>query len=85
MRAVAGCGGALDVAAVMSSSKKLIKEEIDGGNLAVPDDYEIGSGVSWRLARAARHPTDPTTIAYPQTADALWHKSEEMVGEKYEA
>jgi hypothetical protein len=49
--------------AVMSSSRKLVKEEIDGGNLAVPDDYEI-SGVSWRLARAARHPPDPTAIAY---------------------
>jgi hypothetical protein len=23
---------------------ELVKEEIDGGNLAVPDDYEIGSG-----------------------------------------
>src|SRR5712671_6154882 len=33
---------------------ELVKEEIDGGNFAVPDDYEIGSGVSWRLARAAR-------------------------------
>src|SRR5258708_26566767 len=43
---------------------ELVKEEIDGGNLAVPDDYEIGSGVSWRLARAARHPPDPTAIAY---------------------
>ena len=32
---------------------ELVKEEIDGGNLAVPDDYEIGSGVSWRLARAS--------------------------------
>ena len=46
----------------MSSSRKLVKEEIDGGNLAVPDDYEIGSGVSW-LVRAARHPPDPTAIA----------------------
>jgi len=48
----------------MSSSRKLVKEEIDGGNLAVPDDYEIGSGVSWRLARATRHPPYPTAIAY---------------------
>src|SRR3981189_2928232 len=48
----------------MSSSRKLVKEEIDGGNLAVPDDYEIASGVSWRLARAARHPPHPTAIAY---------------------
>ena len=43
---------------------ELVKEEIDGGNFAVPDDYEIGSGVNWRLARAARHPPDPTAIAY---------------------
>jgi hypothetical protein len=43
---------------------ELVKEEIDGGNFAVPDDYEIGSGVSRRLARAARHPPDPTAIAY---------------------
>ena len=48
----------------LSSSRKLVKEEIDGGNLAVPDDYEIGPGVSWGLARAARHPPDPTAIAY---------------------
>jgi hypothetical protein len=48
----------------MSSLRKLVKEEIDGSNLAVPDDYEIGSGVGWRLARAARYPPDPTAIAY---------------------
>ena len=66
-----GCGGAIDVAAVMSNSRKLVKEEIDGGNLAVPDDYEIGSGVSWRLARAARHPPDPTAIAGAHRVHAL--------------
>src|SRR6476660_9362566 len=43
---------------------ELVKEEIDGGNSAVPNDYEIGSGVRWRLARAARHPPAPTAIAY---------------------
>ena len=48
----------------MSSLRKLVKVEIDGGNLAVSDDYEIGSGVSQGLARAARHPPDPTAIAY---------------------
>src|SRR5882672_2443211 len=48
----------------MSGSRKLVKEEIDGGNLAVPDDYEIGAGVSWLLAWAARHPPDPRAIAY---------------------
>ena len=40
------------------------QEEIDGGSLAVRDDYEIGAGVSRRLARAARHSPDPTAIAY---------------------
>src|SRR5260370_2284865 len=59
-----GCGGAIDVAAAMSSSRKLVKKEIDGANLTLPDDYEIGSGVSLRLARAVRHPPDPTAIAH---------------------
>jgi len=45
-----------------TSSGKLVKEEIDGGYFAVPDDYEIGSGVSWGLARAALHPPDSTAI-----------------------
>jgi hypothetical protein len=43
---------------------ELVKEEIDGGNFAVSDDDEIGSGVSWWPARAARYPPDPTAIAY---------------------
>ena len=43
---------------------ELVKEEIDGSNFSVPDDYEIGSGVSWWLARAARYPPNPTAIAY---------------------
>ena len=43
---------------------ELVKEEIDGSNFSVPDDYEIGSGVSWWPARAARYPPDPTAIAY---------------------
>src|SRR3954466_12900816 len=47
-----------------SKSRQLVKEEIDGGDLAVPGDDEIGSGVSRRLARAARHPTDPPPIAH---------------------
>ena len=51
-------------AAAASRSRKLVKEEIDGGNLAVPGDDEIGSGVSRRLARAARHPTNPPPIAH---------------------
>src|SRR5689334_23924173 len=45
-------------------SWKLVKEKIDVGNLAVPGDNEIGSGISRRLAGAARHPTDPSSIAY---------------------
>src|SRR4030095_6613927 len=59
----AGCGGVIDVAAAVSRSRQLVKEEIDGGDLAVPGDDEIGSGVSRRLARTARHPTDPPPIA----------------------
>src|SRR6185295_6044705 len=43
---------------------ELVEEEIEGGNFAVPHDEEIGSGVSWRPARAARPPPDPTAIAY---------------------
>jgi hypothetical protein len=54
----------MDAAAAISRSRKLVKEEIEGGNLAVPDDDEIGAGVSWRLAGGARHPPDPTAIAY---------------------
>jgi hypothetical protein len=46
-----------------SKSRKFAEEKIDGGKLAVPGDDEIGSGVSRRLARAARHPTDPPAIA----------------------
>src|SRR5882724_3306033 len=43
---------------------ELVKEEGDGGNFAVPGDHEIGSGVSWWPARAARYPPNPTAIAY---------------------
>src|ERR1700757_5052335 len=43
---------------------EIVKEEIDGGNLAVPGHYEVGSGVAWRLAGATRHPPDPTAIAH---------------------
>jgi hypothetical protein len=50
-------------AAAASKSWKLVKEKIDGRNLAVPGDDEIGSGVSRRLARAARHPADPSAVA----------------------
>src|ERR1700745_2866397 len=50
-------------AAAASRSRQLVKEEIDGGDLAVASDHEIGSGVSRRLARAARDPRDPPAIA----------------------
>src|SRR5437773_7215719 len=43
---------------------ELVKAEIGGGTFSVPDDYALGSGVGWWLARAARHPPDPTAIAY---------------------
>jgi hypothetical protein len=46
------------------SVRELVKEQIDGSNFALPHDYEIGSGVSWRFARAARHPPDPAATAY---------------------
>ena len=52
------------LAAAASRSRKLVKEEINGGNLAVSGDDEIGSGVSRWFPRAARHPTNPTSIAY---------------------
>jgi hypothetical protein len=39
-------------AAAVSKSRKFVKEKIDGGNLAVPSDDEIGSGVSRRLVKA---------------------------------
>src|SRR5215813_12787866 len=51
-------------ATAASQSRKLVKEEIDGGNLAVPCDDEIGSGISRRLPGAARHPTNPPPIAH---------------------
>ena len=41
-----------------------IEEEIDRGDLAALDDHEIGSGISRRFARTARHPPDS-----PPTAD----------------
>jgi hypothetical protein len=44
--------------------RKLVKKEINVGDLAIPGDDEIGSGDSQRLARAALHPTDPPHIAH---------------------
>jgi hypothetical protein len=35
----------IDVAAAASRSRHLVKEEIDGGDLGVPGDDEIGSGL----------------------------------------
>src|SRR5580658_6465540 len=44
-------------------SGQLVEEEINGGNPTAPSDDEIRSGVGWRIARAARYPWDPPTIA----------------------
>ncbi len=46
------------------SIRELVKEEIEDRNLAVTGDYEIGSGVLWRLARAALHPPDPAAVTH---------------------
>ena len=51
------------MSSLLRSVWEYVKEEIDCGNFAVPDDYEIGSGVSRWLAGAARNPLDPTRIA----------------------
>lgn len=45
------------------SSGQLVKEEIDGDDLAVPGDQEIRPGISRWFARAAGYPADPSTIA----------------------
>jgi len=42
----------------------LVEKEINGGNPAVPRDDEISTGVSRRLASAARYPLDPPAIAH---------------------
>jgi hypothetical protein len=47
-----------------SSSGELVEKEINGGNLAIPGDDEIGRGVGRRLTRAARDPFDPPAIAH---------------------
>src|SRR5579862_2642065 len=44
-------------------SGKLVEKEINGGDPAVPGNDEISPGVSWRLTRAARYPSDASTIA----------------------
>src|SRR5882724_1971360 len=43
--------------------RKLVEEEIDGGNLSVPSNDEIGSSVNRWLARTARNPWDSTAVA----------------------
>ena len=43
--------------------RKLVKEEVDGGNFAVAGDHEIRSGVSRRFAGAAGYPPNATAIA----------------------
>jgi hypothetical protein len=42
---------------------KLVEEEIEGGNLSVPGNDEIGSSVNRRLARRPRNPEDSTAVA----------------------
>jgi len=37
---------------------------MNGGNPAVPGNDEISPGVSWRLARPALYPLDPSAIAH---------------------
>jgi len=44
-------------------SGQLVEKKINGGNPAVPGDDEVRSGVGWRIARAARYPRDPSSIA----------------------
>ena len=50
------------------ASRQRVEEEAEGGDLAVPGDDEIGSGVSRRLAGASRHPTDPSSHPRKDTA-----------------
>jgi hypothetical protein len=45
------------------SSGELVEKEIKGGNPAIADNDEISPGVSWRLTRAARYPSDPPAVA----------------------
>jgi len=52
-------------AGVASRSRKLVNEQINGGNPGLPGDDEICSGVSRRLARAARHLTNPQLSITP--------------------
>src|SRR6185295_3649801 len=60
---VAQCGVEIDVRRPRAQSRKLVEEEIDGGDPAVPCNNEIGPGVRWRLARGARHPLAPRSVA----------------------
>ena len=41
---------------------KLVEEEINGGNPAIPSNDEIRTGDCWGLAWAARYPLDSPTI-----------------------
>ena len=59
---------------------ELVKEEIDGSNLAVTGDYEIGSGVLWRAARATLHPPDPAAIAHLLRRGERWILKVRMSG-----
>src|SRR5712664_536389 len=46
-----------------SSSGQLVEKHIEGGNPTVPGNDEISPGVSRRLPRAARYPSDPSGVA----------------------
>ncbi len=43
--------------------RKLVEEEIDGGNLSIPSNDKIGSSVNRWLARSARDPWNSATVA----------------------
>jgi hypothetical protein len=42
--------------------REIVEKEIDRSNATVPGDDKIGSRVSWRFARSARHPSNPSGI-----------------------
>lgn len=47
---------------VDGSGDEGVEEEVEGGDAAVADDDEVGSGVGRRLAGAARYPADAASI-----------------------
>jgi hypothetical protein len=51
------------LAALESSSGKLVEKEIKGGNPAITGNDEISPGVGWRLTTAPLYPSDPPAVA----------------------